>query len=569
MSFDKQWLVKSSDTILGPFEFDRVVENIFNGEIHLLDEIKGPFERWRPIKDHSLFAAAIEKLKASTYNGRESTMTATVDINTKTGELTKTHTLTGTNPIESTQTPIMSSTATQPEPLPDPPSASEVVFVSEQQRPRSSRMPSIFLVTFCFILIGGASFLVYEYQKNKTIEEKISLYDQLTDKAMWNLKVGEYQRALDNFNQAYSLSPNDPNLTIEMTPLLIQFDGQFSQAQLLIEKILGSQYQKSYLKQGKNIIGLSYSYQGKYAEAEKSYTESLAIDDQYLPASVNRVYTLIKQKRNDEAAQEMRRILGDFPKESIAHYLYVRSLVELAIQNSDQDVFREALSVATQFPQSFSDFLQEVLFLVAYSQFRLGVSGEEFKAAVLAVMKVDSELTNLHVHNPLLDFQSFSWVDFSGYCREMRSSLEDYEASLLEGFCLLKINRTIDAKKIFETLLAQQSNDGLLQALYASSLLKLNELSQAKNALGFINQVDQKQPMVETILRGCLNAGDLSCGQAIFKGRHAKHISLLYSHWGNSATQKGNRRQAQNSIDQGLGLSPNFSPLLKLREEIQ
>ena len=102
---EKKWLVKSSDTIQGPLEFDVVVENIFTGDIHLLDEIKGPFERWRPIKDHSLFAAAIEKLKATTYQQRENTVTEAIDLGTKTHEITQSKTLTLTQNKEETLTP--------------------------------------------------------------------------------------------------------------------------------------------------------------------------------------------------------------------------------------------------------------------------------------------------------------------------------------------------------------------------------------------------------------------------------------------------------------------------------
>ena len=86
--------------------------------------------------------------------------------------------------------------------------------------------------------------------------------------------------------------------------------------------------------------------------------------------------------------------------------------------------------------------------------------------------------------------------------------------------------------------MSRNNDDGILQALYSSTLLSLKDVSQAKNALGFINQINQKQPVVETILRGCLKAEDLACGEAIFRGRHAKHISLLYSHWGNAEVKK-------------------------------
>ena len=369
MSTERQWLVKSSDSILGPFEFDRVVENIFSGEIHLLDEIKGPFERWRPIKDHSLFAAAIEKLKASTYQQKEMTETHTVDIHTNTD--IHTHTEEMSRAQTQSITEKVETTHVTPTPMPQPPKAEkeppkdQVIYQSKVvQQPRisqGSRFPSVFLFSFLILVLGSGVFLVYEFQKNKVFEEKVSQYDQLTDGALRAIKLGEYQTALKHFNQAYSISPNDPNLIIEMTPLSVQFDGQFSQAKLLVEKVLSKSPQKTFTKHGRNVIGLSYAYQGKYQDAVTSYEKVLSLDDQFLPAHINKAYSLIKLGRTQDAVVHMRMVVTEFPNEAIAHYLYIRSLVEHGVAINEVNLFREAISVASQFSQNFADLVLLIL----------------------------------------------------------------------------------------------------------------------------------------------------------------------------------------------------------------
>lgn len=82
---DEKWLVKSNSKISGPFTFDEIVESIVHGDTHVLDEIQGPFERWRPIRDYPLFSAAIARLKASTLRKAEYTLT---DIDGGTAEIT-------------------------------------------------------------------------------------------------------------------------------------------------------------------------------------------------------------------------------------------------------------------------------------------------------------------------------------------------------------------------------------------------------------------------------------------------------------------------------------------------
>ncbi len=598
MSAEKKWLVKSSDSIQGPFEFDVVVENIFTGDIHLLDEIKGPFERWRPIKDHSLFAAAIEKLKATTYNQRENTVTATVDLGTKTHELTRSQTISITNQSESTDSLDSASGETptddvtegtvifRPQPgareeTTAPPVSGEAVrgpsptasstvpppLTGASQRPR--RFPTAFIFTFLLIVFGVATYLVFQFNQSRLIEQKISAYDQLTDVAIESLRVGEYRKALRNFTQAFNISPNDANLLIEMSPLAIQFDGKFDQTQALLENMLATNKQKTNEKMARNIIGLSYSYRGQFKEAVASYDQALNTDPDFFPSLINKSFGLLKLQRYDEAMQLLRQVVADHPDNPIAHYLYIRSLAEKGIANDDKIALKEALSVSANFATEFFDFRQEVLFIIAMVNEKLGATPEEIQQLINNFMRIDLELTKLHVHNTLIDFQSFNWLDFFHYCKVLGKPLSDYNQKLLQGFCFLKVNRPLDAKKIFEGLMSQNNNDGILQALYASASLMLNDVSQAKNALGFINQIDLKQPVVETILRGCLNADDLSCGEAIFRGQHAKHLSPLYFRWGESEVNMAkDRRKAKHSISLGLQNSPGFAPLLKLKKKL-
>lgn len=565
MSVENKWLVKSSDTILGPYPFDQVVESIFSGEIHLLDEIKGPFERWRPIRDHSLFAAAIEKLKATTYSSkRENTMTATVDLGTQTHEMTKSAV---TPASQETKTPIMTQAAVTQSigevngHMPRPPQ-------QQYQQQRRSRFSTVFALSFFILVAGGIAYLIYQLKETKLIEQKISAYGQLTDNAIGHLKTGEYQKALKNFSLAYNISPNDPNLVIEMAPLSVQFDGQFSKVQVMLEGLMVTNYQKEYVTRAQTTIGLTHSYRAQYKEALAAYDQAIKLDDQFLPALIDKAFVLIKMKRPADAVELMKKVVSDNPDEAIAHYFYIRSLVEDGMKSGDKTLLEEALSVSNEFGQKFADFKQEVLFLDILAKLNLDAPAAEIDALTKEMLMVDSELTNLHVHDTLLDFQTFNWLDYTPYCDKIINKVDPYTGQLLKGFCYLKINRTIEAKKIFEALLSQQNDDGLLQALYAASLLKMNDLSQAKNALGFINQVNEKQPVVETILRGCLSAGDLACGEAIFKGQHSKHISLLYSHWGNSEiNMTRDKRKAKSSVQLGLEIAPNFAPLLKLNRK--
>jgi Tfp pilus assembly protein PilF len=572
MDTDNKWLVKSSDTISGPYQFDEVVQHIFSGDIHLLDEIKGPFERWRIIKDHSLFAAAIERLKATTYTRREETMTHTLDLNTKTHELTKTHTL--THPDELSQTPKIETNESSDSvhtvrARPAMMTSSTYPANPAGSAQSQSRVATVFIVSFLLMIVAGGAFLVFESTKVKNPVEQTRTAEQLTDEALSYLKVGDYQKSLNNFILAYNLSGSDANIILEMAPLSVQFDGQFSHVEIMVENLLATNYKKDSMKRGKNIVGMTHSYRGRYKDSLKHYDEALEVDGNYFPAQINKAFALIKLGEPEVAVKQLKKVVGSQAQQPLAHYLFIRALVESGIKTETPNYFEEALSVSQQFDQRFSDFKQEVLFFKALAKKELGATPKELEVAVRSFLRVDPELTNLHVHDTHIDFQSFNWLDFNNACQGLSQSLEGYMASLTEGFCFLKNNRILDAKKRFETLLADHNKDGALQSLYASTLLKLDDNSPAKNVLGFISQIDDKQPVVETVLRGCLLVNNMSCSEAVFKGKHGRHISLLYSHWGNSEILfASDRGGARNSINLGLEISPNFAPLLKLKRRL-
>ena len=579
---ERKWLVKSNDLINGPFEFDEVVENIFKGEVHLLDEIKGPFERWRPIRDHSLFAAAIEKLKATTYARREVTITETVDLGTHTIDLTQTSTETlaeSTSTFTETSANTVTSagnlsTVDVPEP-PEPPQnrSNSHSYNTIPPKPvatkKRSGFPMAFIFSFIAIMAGAAGLLVYQAKKTTKVEQNLSNFDKYTDQGLIHLKVGEYKEAHNFFNKAYEISPNDPNLILEMSPLLIQFDGQFGQVQVMVENLLAARHQKEFMKRGKNIVGVSLSYRGQYEEALTEIDRSLSFDDQYYPALVNKGYILLKMGRSNEAIPVLQKAIGVNNSIAMAHYLLTRAFIEEGYRSQKPQYFNEALSTSSKYAQNFSDFRQEVLFLIAVAKMALGAKSVDLTRAVRRFIEVDPELTSMHVHDVEFDFQSFSWQDYGELCKMISQKIDQYNQSLLIGFCQMKVGNVVNAKTTFERVLSQKKNDGVLQSLYVSSLFLLNNVAEAKNAIGFIDQVEQPKPLIESLLRGCLMAQDAACVQKIVKSPYAKKLSLLYSHWSIAElNKKANRQKSIKSISQGLTLSSSFSPLLKLRRQL-
>ena len=258
------------------------------------------------------------------------------------------------------------------------------------------------------------------------------------------MKTGNYQVALKNFNMAYKLSPENSNLFIEMAPLSVQFEGQFSQVQQRLEKFMMDSKDKSFLNYSRNVIGLTHSYRNRHNEALHFYNQIIQMDDGFLPAIVNKTFSLLKLNRPVEAVDFIEKELKKFPEKPIVHYLYVRSLIEMGLKEERDEekktILKKAFSMGQQFSKKFLEFKQEVLFLITLGKMKLDERGKEWTISITDFLKVDIELTNLHIQNPHIDFQSFNWVDYNVHCEKMQKNLNNdlYLSQLLKGFCFLK-----------------------------------------------------------------------------------------------------------------------------------
>ena len=52
-NLEKKWIIKSENQILGPYNFDQIVDLIRKGQISLIDEIRDPETRWLYIRENT------------------------------------------------------------------------------------------------------------------------------------------------------------------------------------------------------------------------------------------------------------------------------------------------------------------------------------------------------------------------------------------------------------------------------------------------------------------------------------------------------------------------------------
>src|SRR5687768_1036399 len=108
----KDWLVKASFKILGPFSFEEVHQLLKSQAISFSDEVRRTDQRWMQIIEHRDFIAIVESLKFE-HDAGELTMTSGTPTSnvTKTDELTRTDQI-GDSTDQLTPTPFLSTHST-------------------------------------------------------------------------------------------------------------------------------------------------------------------------------------------------------------------------------------------------------------------------------------------------------------------------------------------------------------------------------------------------------------------------------------------------------------------------
>src|SRR6218665_2016965 len=81
---DKNWLVKSSTRILGPFTMQELADHLKSKQISIIDEIRQPHGRWSYIRENHGFMEIIRAIREEQDTHGEKTMTQSIAQHTST-----------------------------------------------------------------------------------------------------------------------------------------------------------------------------------------------------------------------------------------------------------------------------------------------------------------------------------------------------------------------------------------------------------------------------------------------------------------------------------------------------
>lgn len=583
----KDWLVKSSTKILGPFLFQEIVDLLKTRSMTILDEVRRTDERWISVRDHKLFTAIVHSLR---FDIEVSEHTVTVATTSSPGAKTVTQTVTSLDSDEYTQTPFVSTLSHIQIPDQNSGKIRDIQTIKEVNTNTSSKTAHltgrafgvqndlklqkeleqksshlrIFLIAGILLLVFGFFGLQF-YQTQR----KSSDFERKIRAAIRYKSLQMYEPALREYKKAVALKEPDLQTQAQMAPLLIAWDGDTVASRRILEKFsLTPGLMKNQLFETYSGIGLAYLSESNFAEADRAFLSALSYNKDHLPSLLNMAWIKYWQKLPNEAFQILDQYQGNSNSWiSLAQGL---SLVELSKKEIDSDKIEKTIQKIQQSIQQSEQLNSELLFLAAILANLKG--GHEASLGFLKKYIDTAHFQNLtFVSDPLVTKKWLDpqvWMPLCGFL-----SAKNFHSSVVrtaEAVCLLNINQEAQAQKIIEDLIKQNPKDPI------PMLAQLHFFAQTHRDQEAL--ISTKTPELQNyhsplLIQGfvCLSSQDLGCAENSFKSVLERRPSEIYARAGLAQVfiLRKQKTEALSAIRGGLSDEPQFLPFIEMRELLE
>ena len=577
----KNWLVKSSTRILGPFDMAELTEHLRLKNISIIDEIREPSTRWKYIRENAHLLEVIRKLRDEEDPHSEKTMTQSLAQ----------HTFTRTDTSHADDfTPAPLNTEITPTPPGGPPLLKDIA-ASEVSLPRSvssatsirsygasydprvqakvaqrSRFMQVLLILLTMAIAGGVF-----WNLSKRNQVSGAGYEELRAAAIRFKSLGLYQKSLLAYQQASQIKEPDTDFSIEMAPVLISEDRQTIQGRRILEKVLGLEGQsRSEIMEAYLGIAMSYMMEGDFQQAEQTLQKSLGSDPSNFAALMNLAIIQLKKSRWSEASKSFDELYRRNNRSSLALFGRGVAEIESARQTQQTSPLHKLERDIKSHLQKNWYLRQELMLLRTYSLKMLG-DVDAINQAVVQFLSIVPGEAKMYSHPLFVDWRFSRWESLDKYCQQLypeQSAHAGFKA--LRAVCLMENNRDADANKLLQESKAEAPKDPYVLQTEAAYLVKMSRYPEALAIL--------KMPELMTLagknvllVRYCYQQNDVNCvttsaNQLLQTDSRAidGYFGIAWSAW-----RRKDRARAYDYVRTGLELEPLYLPLLELRDNLE
>jgi hypothetical protein len=359
-SLEKKWLVKSENKILGPYNFDQIVDLIRKKQIVLIDEIRDPETRWLYIRENNAFKTIVEEIRKEIDSKQESTKTYQSISKTFDDPMFKTKTdinhFTDIN-LEAKEISVISEehTIQQKTALEKKVEKAKVYGVDTDKAVKIKLnifSSKVILATVAVLVLIASSVGSYVYiQKRNLIKQEEDLVLQVKKYKF----LGLYQRAVDLFSKLPTANQKKliPDL-LDIFPLL-ETSGQAS-----IEDIKSLTGLSTEQKSNVELINFWRSMQQQnYPEAQEFLVKATTLQPRSLLIRENEALLYLKKGQFLNSFNSFKDI---FNKEKSGRYLLGMLQSYFGLSSIDRTrLGKDLLASLDKYTSTYFDYKKELL----------------------------------------------------------------------------------------------------------------------------------------------------------------------------------------------------------------
>ncbi len=573
---DASWLVKSSGRILGPFPAAKIGELLRSREISVLDEIAPPMRRWQTIQYHAAFKEVVDSMRKATLSERtEASWTPGTSNLTQTltdlSDSDLTDEMTNDMPFTQTSKEIVihdvddgGATAARTGRF-QPAGAQNTAL--QKQVEKTTRGLWIGTALILLVVIG---FIIQRRMSAPGSENPLKS-SSLKQNVIALVQVGHYPEALKELKAGIPDPAQAGELAIYYGSLLIQVENQTVLGRRLLNQVLASR--RSEAKQAFAGLGIADLIDGQLDAAEENFKKALNLDANYVPALVNMAAMHLQKGEYAKAKAMSLKALSLSPAQGEALLSLAEAQLYLSKGGRNSS---DLVAVNRRLKDFFNrkwDYSSEVGFYALYFDFLKQDRGLDEK--LQNYLDRDPQLTTDHRHNVFIFKGRTQWKILARFCEQVAERLGDgARVATLLAKCHLHEGRTDSARRDIERAVHQAPKDPLIQAWYSHVLREAGDLEQASVVLGRAGELNRRAQFALPVLlqaRFCQLNGDVPCSRELWQRIYESDLESLPALGGLAWVHAQNKThsEAVKMIDKGLKISPDYIPLLVLRQRAE
>lgn len=550
MMSDKTYIVKSSNQIIGPYTKSEIIDEIKSRNISLIDEIKTSHSRWKFVREHKEFFDIVRTVRTELEQVVEETGTLTQTM------ATATITLTDSAPSNQIQIP---ATAIAAEAAPIQNLKRKVI------KPADNRFYILAMVIVAIFITAGF-FIIKSKKQIKNAILMPNIKSQV-------LVLGQLQL----YNEAYALmqkntqglaSAATDDQKILFSSIMIQYSNQSYEARQVLEKVLTTATLSAAESASVyNVIGLSYIKELDYLNARTSFEKALSYSSKNFAAQYNLGATDFLESNYSKAA----------------HYFD-----EIYKQNSDPRIGLSLLMAAIeknrleggQFLANGDTYLSEIVDydwqiekdVLSYYISSRNHSAAETQSYLNSLLSRNFEFylektNSINFQKDILGAKSFLKLGAEIYGK----SRADFESHVFYAATLIMNESYSEASQILSAASKIQPNHPYVNYLNAIIYKRTGQIEQSLSLVKVLSESNSNENLTHLLASLCFEKMDFVCAEKNWNQiiiRNPRSLEALAG-LGWTTLKKGDRSASLNYLKRGMTISEHYSPLLKLKYELE